>query len=150
MNYRDIKLAHPKLQKVWPFLREQYAIRYADDPQPFLSQVFRPREMQAAYYAQGRKTLAEVNALRKKADLAPILAKENKIITYAPPGNSKHERSPSEAFDIAFVKPGTKTELDQRQRLFSQAADIVKELDPTIVWGGSWKGKKVDLPHFQC
>ena len=149
MNIRDIKLAHPVLQEAFAYLDEQWPIEHPDDPAPFLSQVFRPKEMQDAYFAQGRETLKEVNDLRKLAELAPITAQENKTkITNAPSGKSKHELKPSRAFDIAFVKKGTKRELDWTPRLFSQAAVIIKKKFPNVTWGGSWKKFK-DLPHFE-
>lgn len=150
-NYRDIKLAHEILQAGWAYLDEQWPILHPDDPKPFLSQVFRPAIVQLAYYVQGRKGLDEVNWLRNKAELAPITAKENKSkVTHAPPGKSLHEQNPSRAFDIAFVKKGTKSTLDWSEPLFRQAAVILKSFDTRIKWGGDWPDPKTDRPHFQC
>jgi hypothetical protein len=149
MNNRDIRLAHPVLQEAFAYLVEQWPLEHPDDPVPFLSQVFRPKEMQDAYYAQGRKSLKEVNDLRKLAGLAAISAQENKrTVTNAPSGKSKHEKKPSQAFDIAFVKKGTKTVLDWTPRLFNQAAVIIKKKFPNVTWGGDWK-RFPDRPHFE-
>jgi len=145
---RDIKQAHKRLQLAWEHLTNVWPQRHPNDPQPFLTQVFRPAAVQAAYYAQGRESLEKVNALRLHAGLARITEKENKSkITNAKVGQSKHERTPSEAFDIAFIKSGTQSELDWSPDLFKQALDILLELDPKIVWGGNFKN--VDRPHYQ-
>lgn len=145
---RDIKQAHKRLQLAWEHLTIVWPLRHPLDPKPFLTQVFRPAAVQMAYYAQGRETLAEVNVLRLNAGLAPISEKENKrTITNAKVGQSKHERTPSEAIDIAFIKAGSKTELDWTPRLFQQAYNILIEFDPKIIWGKSFKN--TDLPHYQ-
>jgi hypothetical protein len=157
INPRSISLAHPRLQRAWRYLEESWPTAHPNDPKPFLSQVFRTAAVQAAYYAQGRKGLHEVNALRQTAGLAPLAPTENlRKVTNAAPGRSKHERSPSEAFDIAFVKAGTTRELDWTPRLFLQAAVLIRTADPTITWGGDWNKnwktqdeKFVDLPHFE-
>lgn len=149
MNYRDIKLADPLLQEAWAYLDEQWPELHPDDPKPFLSQVFRPKAMQDAYYAQGRKGLHEVNELRAKAGLAAITGKENlKTVTNATSGKSKHEKNPAQAFDIAFVKKDSKTVLDWTPRLFAQAAVIIKKEFPNVKWGGDWK-RFPDKPHFE-
>ncbi len=145
---RDISKAHPGLQKVWKYLVQEYPKRYPDDPAPFLTQVFRKRETQEAYYAQGRESLISVNTRRKKAGLSPIKEAENKIITKARPGLSKHERIPAEAFDMAFVKKETKSTLDWSERLFAQAYVIMKEIDPGLRWG-KYFSSIVDIPHFE-
>lgn len=150
MNYRDISLADPILQRAHAHLMEVWPKLYPADPMPFLSQVHRTEAMQNAYFAQGRKGLHEVNELRKKANLAPLLPKENLYtVTNAPAGRSLHEKMPARAIDYAFVKKGTKKDLDWTPRLFAQVAGIMKKFDARIVWGGDWAGKKNDKPHFQ-
>jgi peptidoglycan L-alanyl-D-glutamate endopeptidase CwlK len=146
---RDIKQAHKRLQLAWEHLITEWPKRYPKDPLPFLTQVFRSAAEQKAFYAQGRETLAVVNALRHNAGLSPITAAENKRkITNAKVGQSKHERMPAEAFDIAFKKIETSRDLDWSPSLFQQAYNILIEFDPKIVWGKSFT-KTVDLPHFQ-
>ena len=157
LNFRDIRRAHKKLQLAWEHLSQNWPKKYPDNPVPFLSQVYRSPQMQDAYYAQGRKPLVEVNALRKKAGLGPIAIFENRHkVTNAKAGQSRHERTPSEAFDIAFVKKGTKSELDGTPKLFLQAAQMIREFDPSLTWGGDWNKnwkssdeRMVDYPHFQ-
>lgn len=145
---RDIKDAHKRLQLAWEHLVNAWPQRHPGLPAPFLTQVFRPAIVQQAYYAQGRQGLAQVNALRRKADLAQISEKENlKTITNTPVGKSKHERTPAEAIDIAFLKKGTK-ELNWDPANFQRAYDIIREFDPRIVWGKNFK-TLVDMPHFE-
>lgn len=146
---RDIKQAHKRLQLVWEHVENVWPQRHPSDPKPFLTQVFRPAVVQIAYYAQGRETLAKVNVLRLNAGLGPISEKENKKkITNAKVGQSKHECIPSQAIDVAFLKAGSKTELDWTPRLFQQVYNIMIEFDPKIVWGKSFT-KTIDLPHYQ-
>lgn len=156
-KHRDIKLAHKRLQLAWEHLDNEWPKRHPTDPKPFLSDVWRSADAQNALYAQGRKSHVETNALRAKAGLGPISRKENlRIVTRRPAGRGRHERTPSEAFDIAFVKKGSKTALDWSERLFTQAAKIVREFDPSLVWGGDWNQnwkttdeQFIDMPHIQ-
>ncbi len=149
MNMRDIRKAHKRLQLAWEHLCNEWSNRHPDLPPPFLTQVFRPAAVQKAYYAQGRQGLDQVNSLRKTAGLAPISAAENKKkITNSPPGAGKHEKDPAEAIDIAFLKKGSKTELNWEASNFEKAYKILVEFDPGIRWGGHFK-RLVDLPHFE-
>lgn len=148
MNQRDISLAHPRLQRAWAYVLANWRTRFPGAPVPFLTQVFRPSSVQAAYYAQGRKGLHEVNELRRAANLSEISGQENlNIITKSPVGKSKHERTPSEAIDVAFIKKGTKSELDWDMSLFGKVHELLKEADPGIKWGKYFQ--KVDGPHFE-
>ncbi|MGX5854504.1 M15 family metallopeptidase [Dyadobacter jiangsuensis] len=149
MNMRDIRKAHKRLQLAWEHLLIEWGRRHPDLPAPFLTQVFRPRIVQQAYYAQGRQPLDQVNALRKQSDLAPISASENKKrITNSPPGVGKHEQDPAQAIDIAFLKKGSKTELNWEASNFEKAYVILHEFDGGIKWGGHFK-TLVDRPHFE-
>ncbi|MGA0556532.1 hypothetical protein ACO2Q8_07775 [Larkinella sp. VNQ87] len=152
---RNIKDAVVRLQKAWAYLEQQYPILFPNDPKPFLIEVFRPAAVQRAYYAQGREKLAIVNSLRRGAELAAISEAENRrIITKSKPGTSKHERWPSQAFDIAFLTPDKKS-LDYTPRLFNQAAVILRAEFPDVRWGGDFNGNGkaddsfVDRPHFE-
>lgn len=152
---RNIQDAVPELQQAWVHLKGQYNVQYPMDPTVILSEVHRSAAVQTAYYAQGRNSLGTVNALRKTAGLPAIGKTENsRKITFKKAGHSKHEASPSQAFDIAFVKEdGT---LDWSPKLFERAARIIRDAYPLITWGGDWNhnGKTsdetfIDFPHFQ-
>lgn len=145
MGNRDIKDAHPRLQKVWAFVQTEWPLRYPDDPAPFLTEVHRSPDLQRAYYAQGREPVARVNSQRRLVGLAPITEDENRRkITNSKPGQSKHQRMPSEAFDAWFQR--NKKLLDD-PRLWKQLVELVHEFDPSIVWGGTFSF--VDKPHFE-
>jgi len=112
-----------------------------------ITQSRRSRELQSAYYAQGRHPLGEVNRLRGAVDLAPIAAGENqRTVTNAPPGTSMHQPWPvlALAVDLCYA--------------FN---DPYKEEGHTLTWdeictlaerAGLTSGrgfKKPDRPHVQ-
>lgn len=145
MGNRDIEDAVMLLQKLWAFIMLEWPKRYPNDPLPFLTEVHRSADLQRAYYAQGREPVARVNSQRRLVGLGPITEDENrKTVTNSKPGQSKHQKTPSEAIDIWFQK--NKKLLDD-PRLWKQLVDLVHEFDPSIVWGGNFKF--VDKPHFE-
>jgi len=145
MGNRDIKDAHPRLQKLWVFILIEWVKRYPADLIPFLTEVYRSPDLQRAYYAQGREPMARVNSQRRLVGLSPISEDENRrTITNSKPGQSKHQKTPSEAIDIWFQKD---RKLIDDARLWKQLYDLVQEFDPAIRWGGHFKF--VDKPHFE-
>lgn len=95
---------------------------------------------QAALYAQGREPLADVNALRKAAGMAPLAGEENlRKVSWS-------RRSPhltGRAFDLAVLGPGGKP--DWSPTAYELPGELGAELG--LTWGGSWKQR--DLPHFE-
>ena len=146
---RNIKDCVPLLQDAWHKAKELYKQQYPNAPQPFLTQTYRPRELQAAYYAQGRNKLEYVNELRRKAGIAPITEHENRLkVTKARPGASLHNVYPARAFDIAFTDvPGDEWNGNYPEKFFKLFAEIIKPMG--VSWGGDWKRFK-DLPHYEC
>ena len=107
---------------------------------------------QAAYYAQGRKPLDEVNSLRRAAGLAPIRTAENAVrITWAKPGESPHNEDPSEAVDLVVKCRGVLTwnpriDCDSDGILdYQEMGELAKEVG--LAWGGRWVQR--DLPHVE-
>ena len=150
---REIGNAVVALQKAWAFVRLEWVRAFPFGPTLILAEVFRAPETQAAYHAQGRKPLEEVNRLRKVADLAAINASENKVVTYRQAGTSKHELLPSRAIDIMVMKNG---QISNDPIYYRKLADLLRAHNPKIVWGGDWDGdqrsddeKFVDMPHFE-
>lgn len=127
MASRNIKDCTSYLQHVWSVAEKEWALQYPHLPQPFLTCTYRPNEEQAKLYAQGRST-------------------PGPIVTWAAPGESRHNKKPSTAFDIAFKTKENK--LDWSPDLFKKFAAIVKPMG-NIEWGGDWPMKKMDRPHFQ-
>jgi hypothetical protein len=78
---RGLQLLHPRVQdkalKLQKLAKERFGLNII-----FLD-TLRSEAEQQAYYAQGRESLATVNAKRKLANLYAITEKENKIITKA-------------------------------------------------------------------
>lgn len=134
--------------------------------QAVVTYTFRTYDEQAALYAQGRKPLAEVNALRAKAGLYLIkeyLGKDKKI-------HSDNDYTVTNCDGIQVSKGGTGRSAHQ----LGTALDVVPDLDPSekevpgwpaptdprwgkiaeafkrngFDWGGDWKDFP-DYPHYQ-
>lgn len=113
---------------------------------------------QVALYAQGRKSLDEVNSLRIIAGLPIITADQNKKVTWTL--KSKHlidlddgnlDNDKARAFDIAIVRRGEpvwdlKTDVNEDQHPdYIQAGEIGESVG--LRWGGRFKAP--DMPHFE-
>ena len=94
---------------------------------PFVTECYRGPERQDELYAQGR-------------------SKPGPIVTYKRGGESKHNRLPSRALDVAFLLPDG--EVSWSGRLLSKFARLMKAADARVRWGGDWPGFK-DRPHFE-
>lgn len=114
---------------------------------------------QVALYAQGRKTVKEVNRLRQIAGLAPIKEAQNNVVTWTL--NSQHiidlddgnpANDKSRAFDIVLVDPSGRCNWDVK-------ADVNQDRISDYVNAGSigercglrWGGRfmKPDYCHFE-
>lgn len=143
-----------ELRDAWGIASAAFNKRNAGKREVFLTQTYRSNAVQQALFAQGRLPLLSVNALRKTALLGPLTQKQNTVVTNAGPGQSKHNKKPSEAFDVAFRK--TDGTLDWSESLFREFSRDIRFANPGIVWGGDWDGdgkssdeRFLDLPHFQ-
>ncbi len=94
---------------------------------------------QHALFAQGRKTLEEVNRLRKEAGLAPIAEEQNRIVTRLL--TSVHMFGC--AFDVAVLKDGRIDwqDIPSYQRLGAIGESL------GLRWGGRFKFR--DWGHFE-
>jgi peptidoglycan L-alanyl-D-glutamate endopeptidase CwlK len=113
----------------------------------------RSDEEQAALFAQGRKPLAEVNALRAVVGYPPIDPYENlRKVTWTL--ESKHiVKEPEDrarAFDIVILKPGRKAEWSIKADVngneipdYEEAGKIGKSV------GLKWGGEYGDYVHFE-
>lgn len=125
MPTRDLNDAQPILKEAYQFAVSEYRKLYPNLPQPFITCVHRSNEEQAQLYAQGRTA-------------------KGKIVTNAKAGQSKHNKLPSEALDIAFITLDKKLSWDSK--LFRNFANIIKTKG--IKWGGDFKSIP-DAPHFE-
>lgn len=121
---RDESTLHPEMSKRWELARAEYAAKYPNDPQPFLTQTLRTFAEQEELYKIGR-------------------SKPGKRVTNAHGGQSLHNYGL--AFDIAFTRSDGKLVWEPLQ-LFRNFATIAKRYG--LSWGGSWLRFK-DYPHFE-
>lgn len=136
---RNIKDATPELQLLWKQIKDWTdGKRYV-----VITNVLRPHGVQAAYYAQGRSPLAEVNRLRKLVAMPPLTFLENtKRVTNAKPGQSAHERQRdgfAHAFDIGVIDLKTKGYVDEA-KYYNMVRSLIKVPLVEIKW---------DRPHIQ-
>ncbi len=112
-----------------------------------VTSTLRSHDEQAALYAQGRKTLDPVNALRQKARLAPIKAEGNQIVTSAT--TSTHEFGL--AFDVALIKDGSPhwdRSLDLNDNSHTDYLEVGSVGEGLgLIWGGRCRHR--DLCHFE-
>ena len=135
---RDIEVLEDQFKiKVKKFIEELEAKKISY----FINETKRTVETQTAYFAQGRKNLITVNALRKKAGLWAITEKENKnIVTKTL--NSKHIIG--KAIDIVPAKDG-KPNWNADDAEYKAIADIA--ISVGIDAGFYWKWQ--DKPHYE-
>lgn len=114
---RSLTDLHPELVKAWLWARQQWADLYPHKPQPFITCTHRGPNDQAQAVMNGFSQV-------KYPD-------------------SKHNKRPALAFDIAFAAEGG---LDWGWQNFSLFAELLKPHG--IVWGGDWPMR--DGPHFEA
>ncbi len=117
----------PRLAYGFAHAKQEYIRRHPDGNRPYLLYSYRDNALQARLYAQGRTT-------------------PGPIVTYKKAGQSKHNRNPAEAFDVAFVTESN--ELSYSTCQYLAFYEILLEFVPEIVWGGLW-AKLKDFPHFE-
>lgn len=101
---------------------------------------------QSAIYKQGRHPLADVNYARGLAKMPPITEAENRIISNAKPGSSKHNSYPSAAIDVAIIQDGKYVAMDPAP--YRAFAVLMGQADARIKWGGLFP-RFADNPHFE-
>jgi peptidoglycan L-alanyl-D-glutamate endopeptidase CwlK len=102
-------------------------------------------------------TCADRTKAEQKALYAKGRTEKGKIVTYCDGEKklSKHNKKPSEAFDIAFNIIGS-SRLSWDVCLFEKFNGFVQEYmkkldnkDVSVVWGGNWNSKFKDNPHYE-
>ena len=131
-----LSLVHPKLSQLIMLLAEQMS-------EPIgVTQGLRTPKEQAALYAQGRKALDQVNALRKDVGWAAITATENfSRRTEAKPGYSWHEFGL--AVDVVPFESSGEPDWNETHLVWQEIVEKGTGLGLTS--GVSWK----DEPHLQ-
>jgi len=144
--------ARPELAEKVRALRDEYARRFA----PWylvVTSVWRSPMEQEALYAQGRvASKTELNAIRERAGMPPIYDEDeaHRVVTWV--RNSRHNRTPSEAVDLAVAIDPDGTAGPMKPRIdwtsesrYEAMGEIAKRLG--LVWGGDWKRR--DLCHVE-
>lgn len=157
---RDLNKATPFMKDFFLKLQADVKIKLGINIIPI--NIDRTTQIQFAYYAQGREELPKVNALRKKAGLAPIGEEENhKKITWTLVSDhltdledDRTDNDKSRAIDIGIIDKFGMYEGRDKADVnndnvpdYIQIGAIAKSICPTIDWGGDWKKNK-DYPHY--
>lgn len=155
----DWSAAHPLLAERVQALQAMYDRRFAPE-KLIVTSLLRTDAQQAAYFAQGRQSLAAVNALRLKAGMQPISEKENRgRVTNA---DGVHTRSNHQGvtykgrlvavaadlaptFDPDGPGPGKRVIPWEDEARFRRIGPLAEAVG--LEWGGNWA--QVDLPHVQ-
>ena len=108
---------------------------------------FRSQAEQNALWAQGRKSLIDVNDIRKATGLPPITKKQNVKVTW----NSVSVHTCREAVDYFILKDGKyhddlKADIDKDDIPDWEEFGAIAE-QCGLVWGGNWKAR--DLGHVE-
>lgn len=119
-----------------------------------ISEGYRSALAQEAYYAQGRKSITEVNALRRKAGIYELANdKDNFVITWALPCESPHQHHM--AFDV-YVLSADGKKLETDKSILDKFYTIKKNLASSskyankIELGLNWaKYGQLDPPHVE-
>lgn len=112
-----------------------------------ITQSRRSRELQAAYWAQGRHPLNEVNALRRAVGLTALTTGENqRKVTNAPPGTSMHQPWPvlALAVDLCYALDDPYKE-DDHALTWDEIGALAERAG--LTWGGRFH--RPDRPHVQ-
>lgn len=148
---RGIDNLHPKVKE--KALKLQKLAKDKFNLNVIFLDTLRTEAEQKALYAQGRESLATVNAKRKAANLGPITQAENKIITKAQSASfSWHGYGL--AFDIAIVDSTGKKIIWNKtsdwngdgKDDWAQVGSLADECG--LEWGGNFTSI-YDAPHYQ-
>lgn len=136
MASRKIEDCVLPLQKAWKAAGDKWMVKYPQGPFVFLTCTHRSEEEQEILYM--------MNKNGKDDDGDGKIDESDEWRSNAKPGQSKHNKYPSEAIDVAFKSASGK--LDWSEKLFKEFAGLMKA--EGISWGGDWKKAK-DTPHFE-
>jgi len=141
---KDLRKPFARKIRKWKYLCDQYGY--------YLTIYFTERtfEQQAALYAQGRKSLAQVNHLRQVAGMYLISSAENRrIVTKAAPGRSWHNYGLAVDFFPHRIdgKPDWAYNREPED-IYDEVVQLAKGVDDEIVWGGDFRSFK-DYGHLE-
>lgn len=138
MASRSITDCTEELQKVWYAAKEKYEKLFPKLAQPFLTCTHRSNEEQDSLYNQPTDGIDN--------DKDGKIDESDEKVTNCKAGQSYHNFNPSKAFDVGMKTSEGK--LDWSTENFKIFANIVKSINPKVIWGGNFKKFK-DYPHFE-
>lgn len=155
--HRSIDLLEPKLKRA--VQRTLKALKEANIP-VLISETLRDLDVQQAYYAQGRKSLDEVNALRSKADLYLISESENKQtitncdgVKYKSNHQTRDSSGLGSAIDLVPGKMSSRGYMDfwwnAPHDVWEKIGKIAEENGLDWCYGGKGQAWKWDMPHYE-
>lgn len=135
-----LSLVHPalasKIGQMADMLADEFSFR--------VTQGVRSWNEQAALYAQGRESLAQVNAMRLAVNWAPITDVQNVVVTHAAPGYGWHNFAMAvDTVPDDTTLPGFQPDWNESHPAWQRMIDVGTSLG--LVNGKSWR----DEPHFQ-
>ena len=112
-----------------------------------VTSTLRTEAEQVALYAQGRESLASVNAKRSAAGMPLIRLEENRYtVTNADGVKHKSNHQGGRALDVVPEQGGRPVWPTASDPRWKQIAGVFKKYG--FEWGGDWKDFQ-DLPHYQ-
>lgn len=134
MNKLETIDQHAKLLRLSGLLAYGYTValmefkrRHPEGPRPMLDTTQRDNAEQDRLYEQGRST-------------------PGPIVTYKRGGEGKHNKFPSQAFDVKMVWPDGK--IDWGEKWFIEFEQCMGLSGVKYTWGGTFNTLR-DLPHFE-
>jgi len=149
---RDINSLKPKTRILGLKAIDLYTEKYKKEL--WVNETLRTSDVQSAYYAQGRLTKEEINALRSKVGLYLLDSDEAKKRVTNNKGTDPFPHKFGIALDVCPVNGKGVCWWTAPLKEWQNIADIFKSVEIIddkwkykLEWGGDWKGK--DNPHFQ-
>lgn len=147
MASRDLADLHPVLRVL---AQQHIDICAASGVRLLIYCTWRSQQEQDALYAQGRRPLHAVNAMRKAVGLAPITDAENRRrITNARTSQHSYmlDGAPAAlAYDCCPLDDAGRPDWSGEGYRWQLVAEIGKRLG--LTWGGDWRRLR-DKPHFE-
>lgn len=132
----------PQVRDMWMTANDMLVAEGIDAE---VTQGLRTFNTQAALYAQGRESLAQVNEKRTAIGLAAITEEQNsRPVTWAKPGESWHQYEC--ALDSVPFVSGQPI-WDVAHPSFARMVAVARSVG--FVCGADWEGQKKDSDHFQ-
>ena len=155
--HRDINLLEPKLKKA--VVDTFNALEYLGI-EALISETLRDDDVQIAYYAQGRKPLAEVNELRKKAGLYLLTESENsKVVTHCDGINTKSNHQTRDASGLGYAIDIVPAKVDSNgnktfwwtapQDVWKSIGEVAEANGLDWCYGGKGNHWGWDSPHYE-